>query len=474
MGMFYDDEDDNDSPTAPAAAKELQGPPTSAMSPPSVSDYLRNKYLQASDDSAVKAAQERADRAQLLAGIMQGVGQMVTAKSAARGGHSFDGSGIRNIANAQQGKVGEAERMRQSRMQGVLAEQHMQNETKKSQQADEKFGWEKKDHDDLSNAASKQSVLWSNMARSRVKNLMAEARQAGAAPEELQALQNLDTELAAGKYSAAEIGKMSLLDKVDYKDVLNNNAAMARIRAQEAGANARQKGSLDAEKRRMDSQTFGFHRQLRDSIEKDPLMREAASGRIALAKLTSAMTQNNPAGDEAMIVSWQKGLDPISVVREGEFARTTEGQGLIRRLESAYMKAAGEGRLTPEAKAEIATAAADLQRAYEPYAANKLKVIDANIKKFDLDPELIYSDFNNDVAGRTTPSAPAAAGAPAAAPVPAKGATSPAPSAPPAAPKADTSALKAKAEAILADPNAPADAKAKAKAALDKLNKGTP
>ena len=56
------------------------------------------------------------------------------------------------------------------------------------------------------------------------------------------------------------------------------------------------------------------------------------------------------AADQALIMNFNKTLDPISVVRESEFARTAAGQSLIDRAEGALTKIAkgGSGLSKPE------------------------------------------------------------------------------------------------------------------------------
>lgn len=72
-----------------------------------------------------------------------------------------------------------------------------------------------------------------------------------------------------------------------------------------------------------------------------PVVKEAISVRQSNSQITSAYNQALQAGknkeskaaaDQVLVVAFNKMIDPASVVREGEFARSTEGQSLINRL----------------------------------------------------------------------------------------------------------------------------------------------
>jgi hypothetical protein len=97
-----------------------------------VREYLINKnpnlkelYAQAADDSGVTEATEDADRASLIGGIATGLGQIATAKSAARGGRGFDARGIEAMVSAKRQGVGDAQKARQARIDDVLTQDRL-------------------------------------------------------------------------------------------------------------------------------------------------------------------------------------------------------------------------------------------------------------------------------------------------------------------------------------------------------------
>lgn len=54
-------------------------------------------------------------------------------------------------------------------------------------------------------------------------------------------------------------------------------------------------------------------------------------------------------GSQAVLVTFQKILDPVSVVRESEYARSAQGLGFLNRLEGMYQKAVAGGAGVPAA-----------------------------------------------------------------------------------------------------------------------------
>jgi len=358
----------------------------------------------AGDTSEVDKVRDSADRRKMFLGIAQGL--------AAYGGADVDNSGLRK---EQDGRVAAAEGKHKQKLADLLMGDKLKHqdvlrdrEAKVFARDEEKFGRETKEYNELNDPKSNRSVMAATTGSSRALQLANEASRAGDKDGAKQFLQ-LSEDLKGGKYSAEDIGKMQLLDKVDYKDILNNQAAMSRLQFQESQANKRSADSLGAEKRRLTSQEFKMYQDLTAEIDKDPLMRQAVQGKAALDNAMQLAEGGGSVGDEGLLVMWQKGLDPTSVVREGEFARTTAAQGLLARLEMAKNKALGQGIITPELRTEIVDSMRKLQAAHQQYADAKLRRLDNKIDHFGLDKDLVYGEFHSDVAGRgtTQPAAPA-------------------------------------------------------------------
>jgi len=89
-------------------------------------------------------------------------------------------------------------------------------------------------------------------------------------------------------------------------------------------------------------------------------MNSAATGidSILSDTLSRADNQSKNVGDQALITLYNKILDPLSVVRESEYARTPEGQSLLNRIGGYVQKVqAGGSGLTDADRVEIARAA---------------------------------------------------------------------------------------------------------------------
>jgi hypothetical protein len=186
--------------------------------------------------------------------------------------------------------------------------------------------------------------------------------------------------LAGGTMSAADIGKMNLLDKVDYKDVLNNKAAMQRTAF-----------ASGAEDRRITNQRFTQEKALRTQLESDPFIRNAVEADAKLTTIDQILDRNTGPADEALGMTWQKSLDPISVVRESEFARTAEGQSLLGRLEATWGKAANGTRFTPELRAEMRDIMGRFRDGNAKVVDGKIRAVESNIAGYGLTRENVIA-----------------------------------------------------------------------------------
>lgn len=122
-------------------------------------------------------------------------------------------------------------------------------------------------------------------------------------------------------------------------------------------------------------------------------------------------------GSQAVLVTFQKVLDPMSVVRESEYARSGSGLALMSRLQGMYEKYIGQydpatqrwvggGAGVPEQElAEMVKTAKTLVDNAAPWAEGERQRIEATARDFGLDPARITGTT------RTTGGPPPAAGA---------------------------------------------------------------
>lgn len=98
-------------------------------------------------------------------------------------------------------------------------------------------------------------------------------------------------------------------------------------------------------------------------------------------------------GSQAVLVTFQKILDPTSVVRESEYARTTEGQSLLNRIEGTVTRwAAGGTTLTESEMAALVDTARSFLDGMATFNAGLRGRIERTAAEYQLDPRLIFDD----------------------------------------------------------------------------------
>jgi hypothetical protein len=153
-------------------------------------------------------------------------------------------------------------------------------------------------------------------------------------------------------------------------------------------------------------------RQLRNDFVRETASARTVQQQLALMKSSlQAVQQGREApGSQGVLVTFQKILDPTSVVRESEYARSASGLSLLQNLEGRMMRITqGGAGVTPAQLAEFVQLAEQFANNQARFANETKGQIDAMASKFGLDPALITREFD---AGQGAPAAPAATGAP--------------------------------------------------------------
>lgn len=104
-------------------------------------------------------------------------------------------------------------------------------------------------------------------------------------------------------------------------------------------------------------------------------------------------------GSQAVLVTFQKILDPSSVVRESEYARSSEGISLMGRIQgyADRLKAGGAGVPAQDLAAMVETSKQFLQN-MQGYTQGQRRRIEAQTKKWGIDPVTVFDE----VPGQTT------------------------------------------------------------------------
>lgn len=112
------------------------------------------------------------------------------------------------------------------------------------------------------------------------------------------------------------------------------------------------------------------------------------------SSLDAVKSGKSPAGSQGVLVTFQKLLDPLSVVRESEYARSAEGLGILSQLQGKFdqIKNGGAGVPTKDLEdfVSVAKQFADNQR---KYAQTSKDQIDKIATSYGLDPSHITRDL---------------------------------------------------------------------------------
>lgn len=111
------------------------------------------------------------------------------------------------------------------------------------------------------------------------------------------------------------------------------------------------------------------------------------------AKKAGENQTTKSAADQVLIVAFNKMIDPNSVVREGEFARTTQGQSIINRLKGSVDKALSGGTgLSDNDRDAIKSATETLYKDYLKLNENKINEYRGLSGSYGIDPNNVVKD----------------------------------------------------------------------------------
>lgn len=108
-------------------------------------------------------------------------------------------------------------------------------------------------------------------------------------------------------------------------------------------------------------------------------------------------------GSQAVLVTFQKILDPTSVVRESEYARTATGQSLLNRIQGYSERlAAGGAGLTDAELALMVGTAQEFLSGMSNFNAGTRRRLEVTAKEYQLDPRMIFDDVDVNGIGATS------------------------------------------------------------------------
>ena len=157
---------------------------------------------------------------------------------------------------------------------------------------------------------------------------------------------------------------------------------------------------------RTGSKAFEPEQKLRKEFE--DVAKPYIVARQAFTKMQAS--QDNAAGDIALIFGYMKMLDPPSTVREGEFATAQNSGGIEDRIRNTYNKLLSGERLTPQQREQFKGQGAAVWQQYNKEYQPRIQQFQEIAKRYRIDPRNVIPDLGPDpvVPDRAAPVAPMA------------------------------------------------------------------
>jgi len=182
-----------------------------------------------------------------------------------------------------------------------------------------------------------------------------------------------------------------------------NERAIA-LQAEAAGQTATARGAATADVPLNTQQRFTAIMSLQDDWRRAEapqreMQRQLQIMDIGLRRFQGVQADGTPdpagpdrvGGSEAVRVTFEKILDPTSVVREGEYARQGTGLSLLQRMEAFYQKyGTGGGEIPAPVLASMVETARQFVAGLEDWNAIERQRIEETAKYFGLDPSRVF------------------------------------------------------------------------------------
>lgn len=180
----------------------------------------------------------------------------------------------------------------------------------------------------------------------------------------------------------------SVRTKIPTQPPLTPESAAARAAAVEAA-----RGGAAADVPLTTSQRFDATTKLQESWRKleSPLREMDRQHKLMTVGLDRFKAGDKIGGAQAVLVTFQKILDPSSVVRESEYARSPEGLSLMSRLEGLYERLKEGGAGVPEAElAGMVETARQFMESMKGWHDQERGVIEGTARDYKIDPQRIF------------------------------------------------------------------------------------
>ena len=119
---------------------------------------------------------------------------------------------------------------------------------------------------------------------------------------------------------------------------------------------------------------------------------ESRANEYATLKNIAAKEKPSPSDDIALIMRFNKTMDPAGSVMEGEFKRSVEGGSVVERVRQLYEYYTAGNRLTPEMRKDIVDSAKSVVEAYVPSVSGRINDEIKSAGYRGVPPELVIPD----------------------------------------------------------------------------------
>ena len=119
---------------------------------------------------------------------------------------------------------------------------------------------------------------------------------------------------------------------------------------------------------------------------------ESRANEYATLKKIADKEKPSPSDDIAMIMRFNKTMDPAGSVMEGEFKRSVEGGSVVERVRQLYEYYTAGNRLTPEMRKDIVDSAKSVVEAYVPSVSGRINDEIKSAGYRGVPPELVIPD----------------------------------------------------------------------------------
>jgi hypothetical protein len=346
---------------------------------------IMEKYQAASDTADLEGAQKTNNNERMISHLAEGLEGFGRSKAMARGANGVDSGFYNGLRGSSDAKLAGERQKRKDSIDKVMQEEQLGQMEKDSAVKDANNKANASYNDPNSEVSKRAQMLYQTALLTKAK----EAEQAG---DNETATAIREQAKQAGTLSANEASSLYKgVSNLDYRDVLQNKRAEAAATAQ-----FNRQVKLDADRQtaaeKKDAKAkYDRAGAIRKELNNNPQYKNAQEVEARLSQVDELVKDPNGTTDEALIVIYNKALDPGSVVREGEFARSAENAGALTKIDNYMSKIKNGERISPDQRKDLVNTMKALRDGSRSYMKRMTQPYEREIRDYDLDRNIIIS-----------------------------------------------------------------------------------